>query len=250
MTPPNGNNTSSGSTGKGRKIGTQERPLGTGYYDILGVPVNATTDDVKKAYSALFSLFRRPGFLLVLIDDYQTCQGDLLSSSIQIKNRMIHWRKNDLRELPLPIKIQTLSDDTLRWKYNEFGLKESAPEGGYVDPEEVFGAILGGERLFPIIGNISVARDMKAALQERGKREEKERIKAGKDKQKAAEASVSRYLSLPFDCIRNLMYPIFFFKNRKRLQGRRGSTSLSRIWCVNWGSLQNRLQDPMIQTCR
>jgi curved DNA-binding protein CbpA len=122
----------------------------------------------------------------------------------------------------IAIAYQTLSDDTLRRKYNEFGPKESAPEGGYVDPEEVFGAIFGGERFVPIIGNISLAKDMKSALQEaeeseeveeedgkprlkdakgreiltpeeRAKKEERDRIKAEKEKQKAAE--VSLYLS-------------------------------------------------------
>ncbi len=71
-TPNGGHKTtqSSSSTGpggpqpqkKGRKIGTQERPLETGYYDILGVPVNAATDDIKKAYS----MFLR--CLVVLVD--------------------------------------------------------------------------------------------------------------------------------------------------------------------------------------
>lgn len=72
----------------------------------------------------------------------------------------------------IAIAYQTLSDPVLRSKYNEFGPKESAPEGGYVDPEEVFGAIFGGERFAPIIGQISLARDMKAALQEADEAEE------------------------------------------------------------------------------
>ncbi|KIJ13941.1 hypothetical protein PAXINDRAFT_13264 [Paxillus involutus ATCC 200175] len=47
----NGTNSAPSGSRKGRKIGTQEKPLETGYYDILGVPIDATTEDVKKAYS-------------------------------------------------------------------------------------------------------------------------------------------------------------------------------------------------------
>jgi len=184
-------------------------------------------------------LFRCPwDFLLELIDDFSNLSGRLAIKHHPDKNPDDPLAEERFKEIA--IAYQTLSDDTLRRKYNEFGPKESAPEGGYVDPEEVFGAIFGGERFVPIIGNISLARDMKTALQEaedaeadddkndgrlrlkdakgreilspeeKAKKEEKERIKAEKDRQKAAEASVSFLFLPPFDCVRNVMCSIFF----------------------------------------
>ncbi|KAF5375455.1 hypothetical protein D9757_009968 [Collybiopsis confluens] len=131
---------------KGRRIGTQEKPLETGYYDLLGVPVTASTEDIKKAYRRL-AIKHHP---------------DKNPDDPQAEERF----------KAIAIAYQTLSDPDLRAKYNEFGPKESAPEGGYVDPEEVFSAIFGGERFVGIIGQISLARDMKAALQEAEEAEE------------------------------------------------------------------------------
>lgn len=83
----------------------------------------------------------------------------------------------------IAIAYQTLSEPDLRKKYNEFGPKESAPEGGFVDPEEVFGAIFGGERFTSIIGDISLAREMKTALQEAEEAEEDARPKDAKGRE-------------------------------------------------------------------
>jgi len=143
-----GQSSSSQNVRRGRKIGTQEKPLETGYYDILGVPVDATTEDIKKAYRRL-AIKHHPD-----------------------KNRDDPNAEERFKEIA--IAYQTLSDPELRRKYNEFGPKESAPEGGFVDPEEVFGTIFGGERFVPIIGHISLAQDMKAALQEADEMEEGE----------------------------------------------------------------------------
>ncbi|KIM64405.1 hypothetical protein SCLCIDRAFT_1213242 [Scleroderma citrinum Foug A] len=136
----NGSSGPSSGGRRGRKIGTQEKPLETGYYDLLGVPIDATTDDIKKSYRRL-AIKHHPD-----------------------KNPDDPHAEERFKEIA--IAYQTLSDPALRKKYNEFGSKESAPEGGFVDPEEVFSAIFGGERFMPIIGQISLARDMKTALQE------------------------------------------------------------------------------------
>ncbi|KAI6127120.1 DnaJ-domain-containing protein [Pisolithus sp. B1] len=144
--PSNGSNAQSSAGKKGRKIGTQEKPLETGYYDLLGVPVDASTEDIKKSYRRL-AIKHHPD-----------------------KNPDDPHAEERFKEIA--IAYQTLSDPILRKKYNEFGPKESQPEGGFVDPEEVFSAIFGGERFVPIIGHISLARDMKAALQEAEEAEE------------------------------------------------------------------------------
>lgn len=164
----------------------------TAYYDILGVSVDATADDIKKAYRRL-AIKHHPDK-----NPDDPTAGD--------------------RFTQIGIAYQTLSDPALRKKYNEFGAKESQPEGGFVDPEEVFGAIFGGDRFVPIIGHIGLASDMKAAMQEeddgeddgkaidsikakdlknlspeeRARLEEKARVKAEKDKARQAEKDAQR----------------------------------------------------------
>ncbi|KAJ1303730.1 hypothetical protein OPQ81_008154 [Rhizoctonia solani] len=175
-----------------RKIGTQERPLETAYYEILGVEVTATTDDIKKAYRRL-AIKHHPD-----------------------KNRDDPSAEETFKQIS--IAYQVLSDPELRRKYNEFGPKEGTPDAGFVDPEEIFSAIFGGERFVPIIGHISLGKDMKDALQneesdndepatpvqrdskgreiispeERARREEKRRRKEERERQVDAQKQKAR----------------------------------------------------------
>ncbi|CED83111.1 Molecular chaperone (DnaJ superfamily) [Phaffia rhodozyma] len=124
---------------KGRKIGSNERPLESRYYDILGVGVTADADEIKKAYRRL---------AIKLHPD---------------KNRDDPDAEEKFKEVA--IAYQVLSDPALRKKYNEFGSKGNEPAEGFVDPEELFGTLFGGEKFNDIIGQISIGRSMKEALQ-------------------------------------------------------------------------------------
>ncbi|KAG8748753.1 hypothetical protein FRC12_013802 [Ceratobasidium sp. 428] len=138
-----------------RKIGTQERPLETAYYEILGVEVTATTEDIKKAYRRL-AIKHHPD-----------------------KNRDDPSAEEKFKQIS--IAYQVLSDPELRRKYNEFGPKEGTPDAGFVDPEEIFSAIFGGERFVPIIGHISLGKDMKDALQNEDSDNEEEAAPVQRD---------------------------------------------------------------------
>ncbi|KAI8346311.1 X-domain of DnaJ-containing-domain-containing protein, partial [Mortierella sp. GBAus27b] len=60
---------------------------------------------------------------------------------------------------------QILSDPKLRSEYNMYGLnKDTSPEGGFVNPEAFFKQQFGGDAFVDIIGEISIGRDMRDAL--------------------------------------------------------------------------------------
>ncbi|TYJ55225.1 hypothetical protein B9479_004055 [Cryptococcus floricola] len=147
--PSNARSSATGSSGssapaKSRRIGSDKNPLDMAYYNILALDSQCTTEEVKKAYRRL---------AIKLHPD---------------KNRDDPDAEEKFKEIS--IAYQVLSDAELRHKYNEFGQKNgggmSEPEGGFHDPEEVFGKMFGGDRFEVLIGNISIGKDMKQAFQQ------------------------------------------------------------------------------------
>lgn len=126
-----------------RKIGTDDRPLETDYYDLLGLPISCTPEDVKKAYRRLAIKYHPD------------------------KNPNDPTAADRFKEIA--VAYTTLSDPVLRRKYNEFGKssKDGGPAGdeAMVDPEAIFSTLFGGERFQDIIGTISLGSEMKSAMQ-------------------------------------------------------------------------------------
>lgn len=115
----------------GRKIGTQERPLETGYYDILEIKIDATTDEVKKAYSAHTVRVALWSFPMLIIFEHQDgwhCSTTQISTQTTRtpKNGYAHASRQlsiaitrlHLQFKNIAIAYQVLSDPERRKKYN------------------------------------------------------------------------------------------------------------------------------------
>ncbi|KAI9475834.1 MAG: X-domain of DnaJ-containing-domain-containing protein [Benjaminiella poitrasii] len=144
-------NTTKSTSKWSRKRGTDENPVSTEYYDILGIPPSATQNDIKKAYRKL------------AIKYHPDKNPNNLDAEEKFKK--------------ISEAYQVLSDPTLRKRYNEFGEENGIrPDGGFVDPEEFFKQSFGGDRFVDIIGEISIGKDMREALEAHEQEQEEENL--------------------------------------------------------------------------
>lgn len=107
----------------------------TEYYDVLEVSVDATPDEIKKAYRKMAVKThpdKNPG------DEQAKAKFQAVSQAYQV-----------------------LSDPQLRTIYDEKGKEMAVPQEGFVDdPQELMAMIFGGESFQPWIGEISLIKDM------------------------------------------------------------------------------------------
>ncbi|WFD36815.1 hypothetical protein MCUN1_003705 [Malassezia cuniculi] len=155
---------SEGRSSSKRRIGTDEHPIDMTYYDMLGVPADATLEQIKKSYRKLAIKLhpdKNPG------------------------NQEVEERFKSLATA-----YQVLSDPETRHKYNEFGASTPGlvSEDQMADPEEVLGSLFGGPRFRDIIGTISIGRDMKKELQKDDQNDDEDETPEAKAAREAAEA--------------------------------------------------------------
>ncbi|CDH50465.1 -domain-containing protein [Lichtheimia corymbifera JMRC:FSU:9682] len=130
------------------QFGTDENPIDTSYYELLGVPVNAESNQIKKAFRKLAIVY--------------------------------HPDKNKSEEAEEKFKeiseaYQVLMDPQLRAHYNKYGKdKDLAPEGGFADPREHFQQMFGGDAFRSIIGDLSIGEMFSDAMEQSAAEEGKE----------------------------------------------------------------------------
>lgn len=135
----------------------------TTYYDALGVNPNAKALDIKKAYRKL-AITTHP----------DKNPGD----------ETAHVRFQAIGEA-----YQVLSNEDLRKRYDQFGIEQSVPGGGFEDPAELFRMIFGGEAFIDLIGELSLMKDLSKYAD---KSEEEAAISADEKQHTVDETSSSR----------------------------------------------------------
>ncbi|GMM36761.1 Djp1 protein [Saccharomycopsis crataegensis] len=105
----------------------------TTYYKTLEVEVDASAQQIKKAYRKLSLKY--------------------------------HPDKNPAPEAKekfqdITAAYQVLSDEQLRAKYDKYGKESAVPEQGFEDPSEYFAMIFGGEAFKDYIGELTLLRDL------------------------------------------------------------------------------------------
>lgn len=116
------------------------------YYDLLGVNVDATSLEIKKAYrKAAIRLHpdKNPG------DPQAAAKFQEVGEAYQV-----------------------LSDEKLRLKYDRYGKQESIPQEGFEDPAEFFTMIFGGDAFKDWIGELSLLLELFKSAEISGYNEE------------------------------------------------------------------------------
>lgn len=113
----------------------------TSYYDALGVQPTATQAEIKKAYY-------------------------LAAMKYHPDKNLENKEEAEKKFKVIGEAYQVLKDDSLRKRYDEFGLDGVAPEGGFMDAKMFFRQMFGGEAFADIIGESTLAYVLEESMKE------------------------------------------------------------------------------------